>query len=94
MSTTRRMAGVLNNMEKNELYLMLGEMQGDLKGILNEMKRSNDSNNERFVDLEKQVRVHQTFIDNIRGKVAIVATLISIGGIILVEWFKTKVLRQ
>lgn len=88
------MAGVLNNMEKNELYLMLGEMQGDLKGILNEMKRSNDSNNERFVDLEKQVRVHQTFIDNIRGKVAIVATLISIGGIILVEWFKTKVLRQ
>jgi hypothetical protein len=64
-----------NNQIHNEIMRAMGRIEGKIDGILHEALRSE----QRLLVLEERVGIHQTFIDTWKGKMAIIASIISAG---------------
>jgi dihydrodipicolinate synthase/N-acetylneuraminate lyase len=64
-----------NNQIHNEIMRAMGRIEGKIDGILHEALRSE----QRLLALEERVGIHQTFIDTWKGKMAIIASIISAG---------------
>jgi hypothetical protein len=64
-----------NNQIHNEIMRAMGRIEGKIDGILHEAIRAE----QRILALEERVGIHQTFIDTWKGKMAIIASIISAG---------------
>lgn len=78
----------------NGLYLMLGNMQGDIKALLTAVTQADARNNTRNAEVDHRINAHAdrlTDLEKFRWKVAGVAmlwpTLLVLGGWIVSTYF-------
>ena len=64
-----------NNQIHNEIMRAMGRIEGKIDGMINEAVRVE----KRILLLEEKVGLHQTFIDTWKGKLAIIASIVSAG---------------
>lgn len=62
-----------SNQIHNELMRAIGRIEGKIDGFLNDIKKIED----KLESIESIIGVHQTFIDTWKGKLGVVAAIVS-----------------
>ncbi len=73
--------------EQNEIMRAIGRIEGTMSQLLDEQKEVNM----RIKDLSKVVDFHQSFIDNWKGKIIVLGSIIGFVSSLVFEAIKAKI---
>lgn len=76
----------MNDHDDNKLFLLLGELRGDMKGVLKHLEKQNGS----IEKIQKKLAAHDIILGKLGAMIGVIGLAVSTVGTVVVTWIRDR----